>query len=36
MDADRPPVNVAENLRRGIELFNAGEFWEAHEAWEDI
>ncbi len=21
-------------LRAGIELFNAGEFWEAHEAWE--
>jgi predicted metal-dependent hydrolase len=21
-------------LRRGIELFNEGEFWEAHEAWE--
>lgn len=21
-------------LSRGIDLFNAGEFWEAHEAWE--
>ncbi|MGB2939157.1 MAG: DUF309 domain-containing protein [Candidatus Dormiibacterota bacterium] len=21
-------------LRQGIDLFNAGEFWEAHEAWE--
>jgi uncharacterized protein len=21
-------------LHRGIELFNAGEYWEAHEAWE--
>lgn len=23
-------------LARGIELFNAGEFWEAHEAWEEV
>ena len=23
-------------LHRGIRLFNAGEFWEAHEAWEEI
>ena len=22
-------------LARGVELFNAGEFWEAHEAWEE-
>jgi len=36
MEAERPPVNVPENLRRGVALFNAGEFWEAHEAWEDI
>ncbi len=21
-------------LRRGIDLFNSGEYWEAHEAWE--
>src|ERR1051326_1927978 len=21
---------------RGIELFNQGKYWEAHEAWEDI
>ncbi len=21
---------------RGVELFNRGEFWESHEAWEDI
>jgi predicted metal-dependent hydrolase len=23
-----------EGLTKGIELFNAGRFWEAHEAWE--
>ncbi len=22
-------------LRRGVELFNRGRYWEAHEAWED-
>jgi uncharacterized protein len=22
--------------RRGVELFNHGEFWESHEAWEEI
>jgi predicted metal-dependent hydrolase len=22
-------------LARGIDLFNKGEFWEAHEAWEE-
>jgi predicted metal-dependent hydrolase len=25
-----------ECLSRGITLFNAGRFWEAHEAWEEI
>jgi predicted metal-dependent hydrolase len=24
------------NLAKGIELFNCGRFWEAHEAWEEI
>lgn len=24
------------HLQRGIALFNAGKFWEAHEAWEEI
>ncbi|MGH7492019.1 MAG: DUF309 domain-containing protein [bacterium] len=24
------------DLRHGVALFNAGEFWEAHEAWEKI
>jgi predicted metal-dependent hydrolase len=23
-------------LLRGVELFNGGEFWEAHEAWEEV
>jgi predicted metal-dependent hydrolase len=23
-------------LARGAELFNQGQFWEAHEAWEDL
>jgi uncharacterized protein len=23
------------SLERGIELFNAGSYWEAHEAWEE-
>jgi ribulose-phosphate 3-epimerase len=26
--------NGAGGLARGVELFNQGEFWEAHEAWE--
>lgn len=25
----------ARLLRHGIELFNAGRYWEAHEAWEE-
>lgn len=25
---------MREELRRGAELFNAGHWWEAHEAWE--
>ncbi|HVR43758.1 MAG TPA: DUF309 domain-containing protein [Thermoanaerobaculia bacterium] len=24
------------SFRRGIELFNEGQYWEAHEAWEEI
>jgi predicted metal-dependent hydrolase len=24
------------NLRPGVELFNQGLFWEAHEAWEEV
>ena len=26
----------SEGYRRGIGLFNAGEFYEAHEVWEDV
>ncbi|MBI1853892.1 MAG: DUF309 domain-containing protein [Planctomycetes bacterium] len=25
-----------EDYRRGVDLFNRGEFWESHEAWEGI
>ncbi len=25
-----------DELRRGVALFNAQQFWEAHEAWEDL
>jgi predicted metal-dependent hydrolase len=25
---------VSDGLRRGIELFNAGRYWDAHEVWE--
>ena len=24
------------SLERGIELFNAGRYWDAHEAWEEV
>jgi predicted metal-dependent hydrolase len=34
------PLNEADDdarlYREGIELFNAGEFFEAHEVWEDL
>ncbi len=23
-------------FRQGVDLFNAGRFWQAHEAWEDV
>lgn len=26
----------APQIKRGVELFNATEFWHAHEAWEEI
>ncbi|MFC5849903.1 DUF309 domain-containing protein [Deinococcus petrolearius] len=29
-----PPPELRPGLRRGAELFGAGEWWEAHEAWE--
>ena len=28
--------DLSSELRRGAALFNAGEWWEAHEAWEDV
>ncbi len=32
----RPPGDAADSplFRRGVELFDAGYYWEAHEAWE--
>lgn len=29
-------ADEAAHFQRGIALFNAGKFWEAHEAWEEI
>jgi predicted metal-dependent hydrolase len=29
-------VDHADHFRTGIELFNEGHYWHAHEAWEDI
>jgi predicted metal-dependent hydrolase len=33
---DLPPEEREQLLRRGIQLFNQGLFFEAHEAWEEI
>lgn len=30
-----PVADEALLVRRGIDLFNAGRYWEAHEAWEE-
>ena len=30
------PGNCLTPISRGIELFNAGYYWEAHEAWESL
>ena len=27
---------MTDAIRRGVELFNAHEFWHAHEAWEEL
>src|SRR2546428_4088054 len=36
MASDTPArVIAAMSLERGIELFNRGLYWEAHEAWEE-
>jgi uncharacterized protein len=29
-------LKSSEGYRRGIRLFNAGEFYDAHEVWEDV
>jgi predicted metal-dependent hydrolase len=29
-------VDHAEQFRAGIQLFNEGHYWHAHEAWEDV
>ena len=34
-DSATPDVDERTSYRRGIELFNAGRFFEAHEVWED-
>ena len=36
--AIEPSIGKADraDLRRGADLFDAGEFWEAHEQWEEI
>lgn len=34
-DSSGRPVTEADFFREGIDLFNAGEFFEAHEIWED-
>jgi len=33
-----PELNAAQrrHLREGVELFNAGRYWHAHEAWEQV
>ena len=38
MSTEHDPAEWASNAAylRGIELFNRHEFWEAHEAWEEI
>jgi predicted metal-dependent hydrolase len=28
-------MNLRNSLERGVALFNAGRYWEAHEAWEE-
>lgn len=29
-------MEALDSLQRGVELFNAGLFWESHEAWEEL
>ncbi|MCZ6820224.1 MAG: DUF309 domain-containing protein [Calditrichaeota bacterium] len=37
-DLHEPEMSEADwqDFRRGIALFNDGQFWDAHEAWEEI
>ena len=30
------PISFPDRAREGVSLFNGGEYWESHEAWEDI
>ncbi|MDP6485084.1 MAG: DUF309 domain-containing protein, partial [Nitrospinota bacterium] len=30
------PISFPDRAREGVALFNGGEYWESHEAWEDI
>ncbi|MFQ5912671.1 MAG: DUF309 domain-containing protein [Nitrospinota bacterium] len=30
------PISFDERAREGVALFNAREYWESHEAWEDV
>jgi hypothetical protein len=34
--ADADPALVGKLLQRGVSLFNAGYYWEAHEVWESL
>ncbi len=27
---------MSATVKRGVDLFNSGKYWEAHEAWEDV
>lgn len=37
-DLSEPEMSAAdwEDFEKGIVLFNSGEFWESHEAWEEV
>jgi predicted metal-dependent hydrolase len=35
-DIKRQPVYAAQWFEQGVEHFNAGRYWEAHESWEKI
>ena len=29
-------IPMSGTVKRGVDLFNSGKYWEAHEAWEDV